>query len=230
MQVGRQVEKISRKKVKQKLLLLVGPGIANLLLRLLIKTVRLTVIGEEHFNKHYLENNKAIFALWHGRMLLPILHNIDRGIHALASRHNDGEIITRIIEKLGFKCIRGSSTRGGAEALLEMIEVMKEGAGIAITPDGPKGPLRELKMGTVVLAQRSGAPIIPISAYAENPLFFSSWDRFMTLKPFGKAVVIYGEPVFVPKDITDKELEEQRKMVENRIKQSDERAENYFRK
>ena len=223
--------KRSRKKTfKQKLFLWLGSNFGGLFLRVLKKTIRITVLGEEHFQKHFVENRKVIFALWHGNMFIPILHHIDKGVYALVSQHRDGEIIARVFTSLGFQNVRGSSTRGGSEAMKEMVKIMNDGAGIAITPDGPKGPYRELKIGTVKLAQHSGATILPVAAYAENPKFFKSWDRFMVVKPFSKAVMIYGEPISIPQDLSEEELEEQRKLVEDKIKQSNELAENYFRK
>ncbi|MCP4726178.1 MAG: lysophospholipid acyltransferase family protein [bacterium] len=224
------VKRSRKKKFKQKFFLWLGSNFGGLFLRVLKKTIRFTILGDEHFQKHFIENRKVIFALWHGNMFIPILHHIDKGVYALVSQHRDGEIIARVFTSLGFQNVRGSSTRGGSEAMKEMVRIMKEGAGIAITPDGPKGPYRELKLGTVKLAQRSGAPVIPIGSSADRAKYFGSWDRFMVVKPFSKAVMIYGEPISIPRDLSEEELEEHRKLVEDKIKQSNELAENYFRK
>ncbi len=216
--------------LKQRIFLWTAANLSNIILRLLCKTVRIEIIGKEFFNQFHEKNEKFILAFWHGNMMIPLITHMDMGIYVLVSQHGDGEIIAVILKRLGNRLIRGSSTRGGSEALKEMLrKIKKENAGIAITPDGPKGPYRKMKTGAVVLAQRSDAPLIPMSAYTSSPKFLKSWDKFMFVKPFSKAVLIYGEPIYIERDLSEDEFEKQQNIVEERLKSLDEQAELYFK-
>jgi len=190
--------------------------------------VRLEIVGEEHFDTLMRNGGRAIFAFWHGKMIIPLFRHINDGVYVLVSRHRDGEIIARILESLGCGLVRGSSTRGGAAALKEMIRLLRKPGIVAITPDGPKGPRRRLKAGPVILAQSSGVPILPMSAYTSRPSFLKSWDRFLVVKPFVRCVLMYGEPIRIDRDLSPEEIEEKRAAVEQALYRLDEAAETYF--
>lgn len=174
---------------KQRLKISVGATVGGLLVRLLALTWRVRLEGEEGITAVRRERRGAIFVLWHGE-LLPILWAYrGQGIHALISTHADGEIITRIVESLGFKAVRGSSSRGGARALLEMVRELQAGREIAVTTDGPRGPRREFAPGAVVAAMRANAPIVAFGALVDRAWRFRSWDRFVLPKPFARVVI-----------------------------------------
>ncbi|MEO7963088.1 MAG: DUF374 domain-containing protein, partial [Gemmatimonadaceae bacterium] len=118
-------------------------------------------------------------------------------ISILVSTHADGEIIARILESLGFTTVRGSSSRGGARALLELVRVLREGHDVAVTPDGPRGPRRVFAPGAAVAAMRAGAPVIGIGARTERAWRLRSWDRLMIPKPFARVTVRYTEALRV---------------------------------
>ncbi len=158
-----------------------------------------------------------MLALWHSCLLAPIYSHRGRGVAILVSRHRDGEVITRIIERLGFETARGSSTRGGVEGAREMLELAREGRTLGITPDGPRGPAERLKPGVVVIASRSGLPIVPLASASSSCWVMRSWDRFRVPKPFARVVVAYGEPIAVPRDLSDADLESWRDRVERAI-------------
>jgi lysophospholipid acyltransferase (LPLAT)-like uncharacterized protein len=145
------------------------------------------------------------FALWHGRMVVPILAHRHEGVVTMASRSKDGEIIARWLRRNGYVPARGSTTRGGGAALLEMIQEVRAGHPAALTVDGPKGPPRVVQPGLLRLVRETGAWILPISGASSNPRFLRSWDRFLVPLPFSTNVVTYGEPFAVPASMTDEE-------------------------
>ena len=113
----------------------------------------------------------------------------------LISEHGDGEIIARIARHFGFRTIRGSTSRGAARALLELVREVQGGNELAITPDGPRGPAKSFAPGAVIVAQRSGSPIVPAVVHVPFAWRLKSWDRFVVPKPFAKITVAYGETI-----------------------------------
>ncbi len=213
---------------KQRFYLWLAKNIAGFLFRIIRITSRIYVVGGEHRRQLYEFGERCIFTVWHGSVFAPIMNLMDEGIIVLVSEHGDGEIIARILKNLGFGLVRGSTTRGGSRAVAEMVKRLRTPGKIAITPDGPKGPYRKLKMGAVVLAQMTGAPIIPIASYSDNRLLLNSWDKFQVVIPFGKCVIVYGLPIRVDSELTPGELEEKRKFVEREMHKLDSLAETYF--
>jgi lysophospholipid acyltransferase (LPLAT)-like uncharacterized protein len=123
-------------------------------------------------------------------------------IAVIVSQHRDGEIISRMVEGIGYRTIRGSSTRGGSEALHEFARAASEGHSLAITTDGPQGPPRQCKPGAVLAAARTGFPVVPAAAAAVHAWTFNSWDRFFIPKPGSIVYLSYGEPLYVPPNIS----------------------------
>ena len=119
----------------------------------------------------------------------------------LISQHTDGEVIAQICQRLGIGVIRGSTARGGCQALLEMIRDQDETTHLGITPDGPRGPRRELKPGVVMIASQSGLAIVPTGIGFVRAWRFGSWDRFALPCPGSTMVGVVGEPIFVPRDL-----------------------------
>lgn len=136
---------------------------------------------------------RVVFTLWHGQML-PILWAHRQPTGVLISEHRDGEIIAQIIRRFGFFGIRGSSSRGGARALLECVQVLRAGADVAITPDGPRGPRHSFAPGALVVAYRAGAQHVSIVSQADRVWRLRSWDGFEIPKPFARVTVVYGAP------------------------------------
>ncbi len=134
----------------------------------------------------------VLFAFTHG-VLLPLAYSHRRrAIHVLISESRDGEIIARVTGKLGFGSVRGSSTRGGQRAVLQMVARGREGYDLAITPDGPKGPRGSVSPGVIAVAARCGLPIIPVGVAADRAHEARSWDRFLVPLPFARVWVVYG--------------------------------------
>jgi hypothetical protein len=131
--------------------------------------------------------------------MLPLLaHHRDEGVRVLVSEHRDGEIITRVLEAFGFGAVRGSTSRGGSRALLEIVSVLRQGGEIAVTPDGPRGPRHVFAPGALVAAHRAGVPVVGVVAHVDRAWRMRSWDRFEIPKPFARIVVAYSTPSHVP--------------------------------
>ncbi len=145
----------------------------------------------------------VLFALWHGRMFLSIQAHRGEGIVTMASRSKDGEIIAGWLERNGYAVVRGSTTRGGGEALRRMVRSVRSGRHAALTVDGPKGPPRIVQPGVVQLARLTGAWILPITSSASKPRFLASWDRYLLPLPFSRGFVAYGEPFPIPREMSD---------------------------
>jgi len=144
---------------------------------------------------------RGIYALWHSQQLALTLAHRNQNIAVIVSRHRDGEIISRMVAGIGYRTIRGSSTRGGSAALREFIRAAAEGHSLAITTDGPQGPARRCKPGAVLASARTGLPIVPVAAAASRVWQVSSWDEFFVPKPGSVVYLNYGEPIPVPADI-----------------------------
>ena len=174
-----------------------GVAIAPGLIRALLATWRVRATGEEHVRALRAAGRPFIFSLWHGQLLPLLAYHHDQGVRVLISEHRDGEIIARIAESLGFRTVRGSTTRGGARALLAMCDALGRGDEIAVTPDGPRGPAHVFAPGALVAAQRADVPIIPVGLAVSRAWRLHSWDRFMIPKPFAHLSIAYGEPMRV---------------------------------
>ena len=139
------------------------PPIGAAVIRGLGRSMWMETRGHEQVDALYREGKRVIFTFWHARQLMmPLIYRGSQA-HILISRHRDGEIIARIVERFGFQAVRGSSTRGGNEALRELIRLGRSGVDLVVTPDGPKGPAQVAKLGVIQLARASGLPIVPVA-------------------------------------------------------------------
>lgn len=148
-------------------------------------------------------DRRFIYAFWHQRQVFFTVSHRGDNMSMLISRSADGEMIAETIRLCcGVSSIRGSSSRGGSDAVRGMLRALRSGLDLGITPDGPKGPAREIKDGVIYLARKLGVPILPISSAQSHRLVLTrSWDDFHLPLPFGRAVVVYGEPIEVgPED------------------------------
>lgn len=168
------------------------------LLELLGATWRFEERNADVWQRLRAEKKPYILAVWHGQFLGAMWVNRFRDITALASFHGDAEIIARLMKRWGFGFVRGSSSAGGREALVEIVEFLRSGGTFAFTPDGPRGPRGVPKAGVLVASMRSGAPIIGIRTEISRAWRMGSWDRFAIPKPFAKIRVTYSEPWVAP--------------------------------
>jgi lipopolysaccharide heptosyltransferase II len=151
----------------------------------------------------------AIYCFWHGNEFPMLMSNQKKSIVIMVSLSKDGELLSKILQSFGYLTIRGSSSKGGKRALIEIVKYGRKGHNIAFAADGPKGPYHRLKSGVVYAAQKTGMPIIPISCSPKNKIVINqSWDKAIIPLPFSKMVQIYGEPIYVNSDdvISDKKV------------------------
>jgi lysophospholipid acyltransferase (LPLAT)-like uncharacterized protein len=150
-----------------------------------------------------------LVAMWHGGMLalMPLRHHRHRRIGVLVSPSDDGSLALQALARFGYRVVRGSLSRGGAEALRTMQHWLQEGGQLVLTPDGPRGPRCTMNSGVAWLARSSGAPILPVSITVDRAWRLRSWDRFLIPKPFARVIVDYLEPVPVPATSADEALE-----------------------
>ena len=218
------------KKLKFKLISFLATRLGWIIILLLGKSTKITYINRKYLTELKASGKGCIALLWHGRLLLPAFVHRNMGVVAMVSQHSDGEMIAQTVQKLGYRTVRGSSTRGGKEAFHEMIAELKNGAVCIITPDGPQGPRHKLKPGPLYMAQKTGAAILPLAFSSNKCVTLNSWDRFLIFKPFARSVIIYGEPVKVPPDLNNEQLEEFRQALEQKMIELEEDADDYFHK
>ena len=206
----------------KKLKFLIVGILGSWLIKLLASTIRIYdyPIG---FNKKA-KDTPVIYAFWHCMLLIPTYVGMNSKIQVLISQHTDGEYIAQVLSRLGFGVIRGSTTRGGARALKALVDKAREGYPIAITPDGPRGPRFIVQSGTIYLGKKTQVPIIPVavgfSSYWELP----SWDRFRIPKLFSRALMFYGDPIQIPSNLSEEEMERYRLLLEQTMKEMTEKA------
>ncbi|RPH93428.1 DUF374 domain-containing protein [candidate division KSB1 bacterium] len=181
------------------------------------------VVGWESLERTMAARVPLVMITWHGRMMAPVWHCRRRNIAAMISRHSDGEMVARLVQRLGYETVRGSSTRGGTEAALDMLDRVRNGQVAAMICDGPRGPIYKMKPGAPYLALRAGAFVIPATFAAARAWTFKSWDRFLVPKPFSKVFLFYGDPIPPVDPSTD--LEEFRLTLEKALNDLTARAE-----
>lgn len=189
--------------------------LAGRLLRLLGATWRIRIDGPDPL----LPGHPAVVAaFWHGNVLVASYLYRDRGFSVAVSRSRDGDRIAALLRTLGYRQPpRGSSTRGGAAALHELVKLVQAGTTVSIQPDGPQGPARVCKIGVVTLARLTARPVTPVAFSAGPALRFRSWDRTLLPLPFAKVHCRYGEALHVPPEAGDDEEERYRRELDARL-------------
>jgi lysophospholipid acyltransferase (LPLAT)-like uncharacterized protein len=164
------------------------------LVRTLAGSWRIRLVHEERWRALHEAQRPQVFLLWH-EVLLPLLwQHRDQGIAIVVSEARDGQYLSDLAVSWGYRAVRGSSTRGATRALLGAVRELRAGRSIAFTPDGPRGPRRELKPGVIAAAQRGGGVIVPIHAEADRAWRLHSWDRLVIPKPLARVRITYGRP------------------------------------
>jgi lysophospholipid acyltransferase (LPLAT)-like uncharacterized protein len=200
------------KRLLRRVILAVVPFIASLFVRLIYLTNRKTFHLPET-----IPEDPFIVAMWHGDLLMqPYLYRRFRTkprIKVIISEHFDGQLIAKTVSYLGLDAIRGSSRRGGAKVLIQAISMLKKGFDVAVTPDGPKGPRHSVADGVVVMAQKTGAKVVPFQCRPTKYWQIGSWDRFTIPKPFGHLEFFAGEPL----DLGGMDLDAARNLVRMKL-------------
>jgi len=194
------------------------PAIAPHVVRGLMATCSTRVLGREVKEK-YVDGSGGGFVgvVWHKNFLFALDFFRRKKIVVMVSRSKDGELVARALHRLGYRTVRGSSSRNGREALAELTDLVRTGWGSAIVADGPRGPARQAKVGCVLAARNSGAPLIPWGCHAEPNITAKNWDGTMIPKPFARITVAFGDPFYVPAGADRQECESARDLVDRRM-------------
>jgi lysophospholipid acyltransferase (LPLAT)-like uncharacterized protein len=193
------------------------------LMRALGATYRWRVDGLHHYDAIVAAGQQPIMAFWHGRILPATLFFRNRGIVVMISQNFDGEWITRVIERFGYDTARGSTSRGGSRALVQLRRELTAGKPVGFTLDGPRGPARVAQAGAIFLAGATGYPILPFHFEASSAWTLNSWDRTQIPKPFATVALTVGEPMRVA-DTTESAVESSRGLLETSLKDLESRA------
>lgn len=187
--------------MKQKILNFIIPLLVYLIVKLISKTLRLKVIGEDNVKQLKQEGKSLIYAFWHGRQFILVPYMSNRQIAVMVSLSRDGEYQSRILKRFGARVHRGSYTRGGVKGLLGLIKDIRKGYDVGFAVDGPTGPIYEPKEGIIFFAKKEKGYIVPLTTAAKKKwIFEKAWDKFEVPYPFSQAIIIFGKPYQVSKD------------------------------
>jgi lysophospholipid acyltransferase (LPLAT)-like uncharacterized protein len=187
---------------RDRFLVTVIPPLGAALVRALGRTLRIELLGAEQLVPLWRSAQPIVYGVWHGQLLmLPFVNERlrrthgARRVHVLASRSRDGEMLARFVERFGLGVTRGSSSRGGADALRRLTRRIRAGDDVAVAPDGPRGPRERCQPGIVALAALSGGVLVP-TAFAASPVWrLSSWDTFEVPRPWARGALAFGPPL-----------------------------------
>jgi lysophospholipid acyltransferase (LPLAT)-like uncharacterized protein len=175
-------------------------------IKLVIFTSKLITHHPEVFDVNKFNSTKAFYLLWHNKIALAMLMKPKKiKTAALISPSNDGKFLSNVIKKFGIETISGSSNKNNLGAIREIMKKYNEGFGIAITPDGPRGPKHKINSSIVKIASKLSAPIYILSYSAKRKITFKSWDNFILPLPFNQIILLTGSPIFIKKNISDEE-------------------------
>jgi lysophospholipid acyltransferase (LPLAT)-like uncharacterized protein len=193
------------------------PAIAPHVVRGLMSTCTTRVLGREVKDQVIDGAGGFVGVVWHKDFLFALDFFRRRKIVVMVSQSKDGELVARALHRLGYRTVRGSSSRGGREALAELTDLVRKGWGSAIIADGPRGPARQAKIGCVLAGRNSGAPLIPWGCHADPSITARNWDRTMIPKPFARITVAFGDPIYVPAGADREQCEKIRDLVDARM-------------
>jgi len=219
---------LSSYSLKDRLLIRGADLVFFLLIKLIGRTIKFEIEGWDNWEAASRDGMIPIYTFWHNRVFLATYFWRRRGIVVMTSQSFDGEYIARFIQRFGYGAARGSSTRGATGAIVEMVRLMRTGCPTAFTIDGPKGPRYVAKMGAVLLAKKTGNPILPFTITARKSWEAKkSWDGFQTPKPFTRARVYIARPIYVPSDATDEVLGAKRDELQRALDQINQQGEEW---
>src|SRR5713226_6494885 len=200
-----------------------------ILIKMIGRTIKFEVEGWENWEAASRDGKLPIYTFWHNRVFLSTYFWQRRRIVVMTSRSFDGEYIARFIQRFGYGAARGSSTRGATGAIVEMIRLMRAGCPTAFTIDGPKGPRYVAKMGAVLLAKKTGNPILPFTITANRfREAKKSWDKPQVPKPFASAHALIAPPIYVPADADEALLNAKRDVWQDSLDELSRRGDRKF--
>jgi lysophospholipid acyltransferase (LPLAT)-like uncharacterized protein len=205
------------RKIWQDVLRFLGNYFLSHIANVLCKTIRVTFVNKGAVDALESEGKNYVLAFWHGTMLLPWYCNRKKNIVALVSQSKDGELLARLLKRWGYDVVRGSSTRGGNVVLRMMIDYARNNRTIAVTPDGPRGPIYKMKAGAVVTAQKSNIPLVLAGIGIKKKKTLKSWDKFEIPALFSKTKVVYSNPIYFNNEISYSQTSDIITFCENKL-------------
>lgn len=220
--------RLSNYSFRDRILIRAADLVFFILIRVLGRTVKFEIEGWQNWEAASQDGRVPIYTFWHNRVFLSTYFWQRRRIVVMTSRSFDGEYIARFIQRFGYGAARGSSTRGATGAVVEMVRLMRAGCPTAFTIDGPKGPRYVAKMGAVLLAKKTGNPILPFTITAEKLWEAKkSWDGFQVPKPFTRARVDIAPPIYVAADANEDELKAKRDELQRALDEINQRGDEW---
>jgi len=201
------------------------------LIGLIGRTLRFQSQGDENLQTIYRTGHRAIFTFWHNRIFGATWYFRKRGIVVMTSQNFDGEYIARFIEMLGYGAARGSSSRGGLKALVQMANCLEQGLDVGFTIDGPRGPRYQAKIGPVLLARKTGHSIFCFHvSYERKWVLRGSWDHFQIPKPFSRALLIQAPPIYVDMNADQTTVERKHAEMQQLLEKIRDEGDSHWRK
>jgi lysophospholipid acyltransferase (LPLAT)-like uncharacterized protein len=194
------------KKIQQDVLRFLGNYFLRNIANVLCKTFRVTFVNKSAVDTLEAEGKNYVLAFWHGTMLLPWYFNRKKNFVALVSKSKDGELLAKLLKDWGYEVVRGSSSKGGNVVLRMMIDYASNKRKVALTPDGPRGPIYKMKAGAVISAQKSNVPLILAGIGIKWKKSLKSWDKFEIPAFFSKVKIVYSNPIYFKNDLDHDEI------------------------
>lgn len=185
-------------------------SLASVYLRLVNRTSQIVWVNRSVRDELESTGRGFLYAFWHGRQVFLVVTHGNAHDHPVISKSKDGELIAQVCQSFGVTPVRGSSSRGGTEAVLETMSLLEAGHSVGFTPDGPRGPYHQVQPGVLFLAKKTGRPIVPVAYGAKRRwVIKGGWDEFVVPKPLNRIAMVYGEPIQItPEDDLDKKAQE----------------------
>jgi lysophospholipid acyltransferase (LPLAT)-like uncharacterized protein len=215
------------KLIKRNFLQLIGNIIIVPIINVLCKTLSIKEKNQPALNKTGESYTNAVFAFWHGTMIVPWFVLKNNKPCTIISQSKDGDILVKLLNKWNYNVKRGSSSKGGKEVLDELISEALNKNSIAITPDGPRGPKNKMKAGAVIVSKKAQIPIILLGVGCKRKMILRSWDSFEIPYFFSKINIFYSDPIYINSELSFDETDEQIKILNNQLNKIQKEAENF---
>ena len=220
---------ISYKKIlRSKLIYSLACWIGAKYIKFVSFTTKWSFINKKYVENLWKKNEAFILCFWHGRLLMmPLSWNKKKKINVLISTHSDGQLLSKTVKHFNIETITGSSSKGGSEAIRNIIKSLKSGISIGMTPDRPRGPRMKVNSAIIKIASLTGHKIVPLSYSVKKKFFLNSWDKFLVALPFGKGCFVWGKPIKIKKNISTNEDLKLSKRLENNLLKLTKKADRY---
>ena len=215
------------KEARREILRFFGNHFLALMVGVLCKTLKFNFINKEAIKKLDDEKKNFVLAFWHGTMIIPWYIHRNKNFVALTSKSKDGDMLANLLKHWNYTVVRGSSSKGGNVALGIMVDYARNKSSIAITPDGPKGPIHKLKPGAVITAKKSNVPLVLMGIGVNKKKILKSWDKFEIPKLFSKVKVVYSDAIYIDNSLSFEDTSKVIYECEAKLSQLQDEAESF---